>query len=320
MRSRIWRHALPLLAVLLASPALAEEKEPCWEQGFSCANLVYQGYTYPYPRESGSYLYANGGIYPYEKVTDNLTSDSTVRLPDGRVIEVKKLLKALGLEAKTNRNLVPVIGYGSNASPEQISRKLRTAQFRSGAVVPVMKGTLKDFDVTWTPVFVSYGTMPATLTPSPGTVVDIWVTWLDEEAVKLFDASEYSNPSGRPLYATARIKAGFAFDGPDPDAIDVFISCFGPLTIDGRTFALSAVPAEGRKFEAITSPEAVRAIMPKIGWDGDVLDLIYDNVISKKNRAARSTALKAYGALPDIPRAEGLDACKQSWEGAERPY
>ena len=321
MNSCLLPMAVMLVSALSASPATAEQNETCWDQGFSCANLVYQRDTYPYPREPGSYLYVNGGVYPYETVTDNLRGDSTVRLPNGRVMEVQALLKAIGLETKTNGKLVPVIGYGSNPAPAQIERKLNAKRFQGDVVVPVIKGTLKDFDVTWTPVFVSYGSMPSTLAPSQGTVVDLWVTWLDEETLQAFDGTEHANPSDRPLYVNSRIKgADYAFEGPDPENIDVFLSCFGPLTIDGKTYALSEVPAKERTFEAVTSPEAMMAVKPKIGWDKDVLSLLYDNVISDENRATRSAALKSYGALPVIPGAKGLEACKESWEGAEKPY
>ena len=310
-----------LAAPMLSSHALAADKAACWDRGFSCANLVYQGYTYPYEREEGSYLYVNGGVYPYVNVTDDLLGDSTVRLPHGQVMTVKALLAALGLEHKTGAKLSPVIGYGSNPAPTQINRKLNVKKFQGDVVVPVMKGTLKDFDVAWTPVFVSYGSMPATLTPSPGTDVDLWVTWLDDEAIQVFDGTEHDNPSGRPLYVNSTIKgADYQFEGPDPDNMQVYLSCFGPLTIDGKTYAVSLVPAKGRRFTPISSPEAVRAVMPALGWQGDVLDLIYDNVVSEQNRAKRSTALKSHGSRPDIPGAEGLESCKASWQGAEKPY
>jgi hypothetical protein len=321
MNSHLIRAALLLLAPLLSSHVLAAEKAPCWDQGFSCANLVYQGYTYPFERQDGSYLYVNQGVYPYVEVTDDPLGNSTVRLPHGQVIAAKALLATLGLGHKTSAKLSPVIGYGSNPAPAQITRKLNVKKFQGDVVVPVMKGTLKDFDVAWTPVFVSYGSMPSTLTSSPGTVVDLWVTWLDKEALQVFDGTEHDNPSGRPLYVNSTIKgADYQFEGPDPGNMQVYISCFGALTIDGKTYAVSLVPAEGRKFTPINSPEAVRAVMPTLGWKGDVLDLIYDNVVSQRNRATRSTALKPLGARPDIPGAEGLESCKASWAGAEKSY
>jgi len=46
---------------------------------------------------------------------------------------------------------------------------------------------LQDFDVACTPLFAPCGAMSATITPSPGTVVDVWVAWLDNHAI-LIDA------------------------------------------------------------------------------------------------------------------------------------
>ncbi|POF29453.1 hypothetical protein [Roseibium marinum] len=309
-----------LIAVLFPLEAEATEAE-CMKQGFSCANLVYQGFTYPYAREDGSYLYVNGGVYPYVDVTGNLLGDSTLRLPDNSVIAAAALLKALGIPVKADDEITPVIGFGSNPAPSQLARKFQVKKFSGDVVIPVMKGTLQDFDVVWTPVFVSYGSMPSTITPSNGTVVDVWVTWLDSEELKVMGNSEYSNTSKRPFYVRTTIAgAKYAFDGPDPDTMQVYISCFGPLKVDGKTYAVKSVPAKGRNFPDATSSEAIEKILPALGWKDSVLDLLYDNVVSPENRAERSTALKPYGSLPDIPGAKGLEACKASRTGNVDPY
>ena len=307
---------------LLACPlSEAHASKNCEDQGFTCANLVYQGFTYPYERPEESYLYVNSGVYPYHKVTNNLLGDSTVRLPDNNVITVEKLLTILGLEEKSGGKLSPVVGYGSNPAPVQLERKFTAKKFQGDVVVPVMKGQLKDFDVAWTPVFVSYGSMPSTITPSPGTTVDVWITWLDEDAITAMDGTEHANPAERPLYVKTTLKdAEYAFDGPEPAQMEVYVSCFGALTINGKTLAVKSVPARGRKFEPANSPEALGAVVPILGWELDVVQLLFDNVVSPRSRAERSTRLKPYGPFPDIPEAEGLAACKQSRAGAEKPY
>lgn len=313
--------ALVLLTITLAPPVPAFAKNACKELGGNCSHLVYRGFTYPYERLDTSYLYVNAGVYPYVTITDNLLGDSTVRMPDGTVIVVQTLLAKLGLSDKSNMKLAPVVGYGSNPAPSQLERKFRAKSLEGDVVVPVMKGSLKDFDVVWTPVFVSYGAMPSTITPSPGTEVDVWITWLDEKAVEAMDATEHADPARRPLYVRSILKnAEFNFDGPQPKAIDLYVSCFGPLTINGRTFAVEAVPAKGRSFHPVSSAEALAAVVPILEWEGDVIELLYDNVVSPQNRAERSTRLKPHGSFPEIPGASGLAACEQSRKGAEKPY
>lgn len=310
------------LVIATFAPREAEAKEAeCMKQGFSCANLVYRGFTYPYAREDGSYLYVNDGIYPYVDVTDNLLGDSTVRLPDNSVMAASALLKALGIPVKANDKITPVIGFGSNPAPSQLTRKFEAKNFEADVVVPVMKGTLQDFDVVWTPAFVSYGSMPSTITPSPGTVVDVWVTWLNSEELKIMGDSEHSNATERPLYVQTTIAgAKYAFDGPDPEAMQVYISCFGPLKVDGKIYSVSAIPAKGRHLPEATSSEAIEKVLPALGWKEGVLELLYDNIVSPENRAERTTALKPYGSLPHIPGAKGLEACKASRTGRADAY
>ena len=321
MTSRLFYAVALVFALMFAPQAPATAKNVCRDQGANCAHLVYRGFTYPYERLETSYLYVNAGVYPYVTITENLLRDSTVRLPDDSVVTVKKLLKKLGLQEKAKMTLSPVVGYGSNPAPAQLERKFRAKSLEGNVVIPVMRGSLKDFDIAWTPVFVSYGAMPSTITRSPGTEVDVWITWLDEEAVKEMDATERADPARRPLYVRSRLEgAEYQFDGPQPEAIELYVSCFGPLTINGKTYAVDAVPAKGRKFVPVSSPEALNTVLPILEWEGDVLELLYDNVVSPENRAERSTRLKSYGAFPDIPGAEGLAACKQSRIGAEKPY
>ena len=321
MTSRPFCAVVLAVALIFVTSGPASAKNTCLDQGSNCSHLVYRGLTYPYERLDTSYLYVNAGVYPYVTITDNLLGDSTVRLPDDSVITVEKLLAKLGLPEKSDITLAPVVGYGSNPAPAQLERKFRAKSLKGDVVVPVMKGRLKDFDVAWTPVFVSYGAMPSTITRSPGTEVDVWITWLDEEAVKAMDATERADPARRPLYVRSKLEgATYQFDGPQPEFIELYVSCFGPLTIDGKTYAVDAVPAKGRKFLPLSSPEALKAVLPILEWEGDVLELLYDNVVSPENRAQRSTQLKSYGSFPDLPGAEGLAACEQSRTGAEKPY
>ncbi len=310
---------LPFLFLTL--PAGAADGDVCVRHGHRCADLVYRGLTYPYERQPSSYLYINGGVYPYVDVTDDLLGASTVQLPDESVMEVAGLLQSLGLEDKVDAQLVPVIGYGSNPAPSQIARKFSARAYQGDVVVPVMKGVLHGFDVVWTPAFVTYGSMPATVAPSPGTDVDVWITWLEKGAEKAMDETEHSNPEERPLYVQATLDdARYSFDGPDPDQIGIYVSCFGPLAVDYETFAVSEVPARGRTIRTLTSPQAIAKVTPRLGWRGSVIDLIYSNVVDASARADRNARLRALGSLPVITGASNLDACQSSWEGPGKAY
>ena len=303
------------LALIGSSHGLAEA-EAC-TGGASCPDLVYQGLTYPYPREPGSYLFIDGGVYPYLQVTDRLLGDSTVRLPDGTEIGVADLLSDLGLKHIIDEDLVPAVGNGSNPAPSQLARKYAAQSISGGAVVPVMKGRLSGYDVVWTPVFVDYGSMPATITRSPGTEVDIWVTWLPEELVKQMSETE---GVGEALYALAELdNVDYAFDGPDPKTLQAYISCFGALTVDGEILAVDAVPALQRRFRPVSSSQALVRILPSIDWSGSVLELLYANVSDPQARAARSDGLRTLATIADDPNVKGMDSCAGSLDRPEPP-
>lgn len=297
--------------------AATAEGQECGS-GENCAGLVYQGFTYPYARQPGSYLFVDGDIYPYLQVTNALLGDSTVQLPDGSAVAASDLLASLGLAHLVDEALQPAIGYGSNPAPSQLARKYAKQSAIGSAAIPVMKGRLSGYDVVWTPVFVGYGSMPATITPSPGTDVDIWVTWLSKAFVEHMSETEHI---GESLYAFAELTGvDYAFDGPDPQKLRVYISCFGALTVGGETLAVASVPALQRRFRPVDSPTALTAIEATIGWQGSVLDLLYANVSEPEERARRSDKLKPLGKIADDPKAKGMESCTVGRTGPEKPF
>ena len=68
---------------------------------------------------------------------------------------------------------IPVLAVGSNRSPEQLLRK-----FSERDILPVTLIQLCDYDVVYAAHMASYGSIPAVLTRSPGTVIDIGINWL----------------------------------------------------------------------------------------------------------------------------------------------
>lgn len=135
------------------------------------------------------------------------------------------------------------------------------------------------------------------------------------------DTTEHSNPDDYPLYVVTTLEgANYVFDGPDPAGFSIYVSCFGPLEIDGTTYAVSSVPALDRRFQPVTGPEAMAAVLPHLGGPSGVLELLSSNVIDPDVRAARSVKLRSFGSLPDIAGTSGLEACRQSRVGPAKAY
>lgn len=282
-----------VLSLVLARPAEAAEAQ-CGPKNESCAELAYLALTYPYERLPGSYLFVDGGIYPYLSFGQHLLDDSTVRLPSGKAIAVRDLLNELGLAAEITKPQRAVIGYGSNPAPAQLSRKFAQHLIDEPAVIPVIKGQLKDFDIVWTPVFVGYGALPATIAPSPGTTVEIWVTWLDAAEFKRMDATEDAGS----LYAVAELPAeNYSFDGPQPDDLDFYFSCAGALTINGEALAVASVPATGRRFRGVDESGAIEAVLPTLSWTDSILELVTANLRDPAVRSAHNEIIKSLGSL-----------------------
>lgn len=282
-----------VLCAATIRPAGAAEAN-CAADPQDCAGLAYVALTYPYERLPGSYLYVDGGTYPYVAIGKHLLDDSTLRLPGGEVMTARKLLTDLGLAAEIDRPLKPVVGYGSNPAPSQLARKFAPGSFEGHAVVPVMKGELRDFDVVWTPLFVGYGALPATIAPSPGTTVEVWVTWLDAAAEARMDDSEGTGH----LYAVVDLPPGsYRFDGPDPETLAAYFACAGTLAPGGTALAVAGVPAIGRSFRAVDETGALAAVMPALGWTGSALELVMANLTDVGGRAARNEAIKGLGSF-----------------------
>jgi hypothetical protein len=276
----------------------------CEHQDLPCPALVQLGFTYPFAREPDSYLFLDGVVYPYAEVTDDLLGDSRVLLPDGSAITAHRLLRAFDLEAEAFEPQTPVIGYRSNASPIQLTNKFIVEDFPEIPVIPVMKGTIKDYDVVFAPHFVSYGAMPATIVPMPGTDAEIWVNWLDDAELAQMNSSEGAGG----LSAFGDLSAEWEVAGPDPDTMKVYVDCFGGLEVDGRLLALSAVAATGRTARAVPEPEALDAVLPTLGWRRSLFELLLANVTSERARDRHTGRIEELGVqfhdpnvTPEIP-------------------
>lgn len=194
--------------------------------------------------------------YPWERPARSyvLQSDRTElvdELPARRRDEV--LARFLRRDART-----PLLAIGSNAAPETLRRKLGHFPAPADRDVLVVAGHLHDFDIGPSAHLAVYGSMPATLFPSPGTRVRAAILWLTSAQFTQLTWTELS-------YAIGRLDTRFAADEPDFDAggVVAFVSRFGALCPDGDPAALAAVPARGRRAPALTQRRLLELVA---GW------------------------------------------------------
>lgn len=177
---------------------------------------------YPYPAHPEPYLFRDGRVEP--------------------------LPTALDVSA-----LTPVIAVGSNRAPAQLARKYRDQR----ATIPVTRLIARGLDVVYAAHMAGYGAVPATLAPSSGTEVELWITWLDRTALRRMDETEAVGVNYR------RDEQGLdvvTSDGPVPDRALVYNALRGCLTLDGRIVPLAAVPARGRAAPALSEREVLERL------------------------------------------------------------
>ncbi len=309
-RIGMWSHRLGLGAGLMViavcstgTPCGAEELQhpitslSCAPSTLTCEELVALGYAYPYAREPGSYLFINGAAYPYVELSNDLLAHGSVRV-GSTVVTTMKLLQTLGLADRITRRRTPVIGYGSNATVSALTRKYVAPSVTEPAVIPVTRARLRDYDVVWSPHLVFNGAMPATIVRSRGTVVEVWITWLDDlELKRMHDSEGVGTLYSYGTLSPSRLVSEVHLSEPP----HVYVDCFGALALDGVVQAVGRVPAKRRRFSAVDSEQAMQGVAPYIGWTDSVFALLLDNVQSPARRAERTQTLAALGRFIDDP-------------------
>lgn len=185
-------------------------------------------------------------------------------------------------------NRCPVLAVGSNMSPIQLARKFPGP--RDGTI-PVTKIRLLHFDSVYSTHFTSYGSIPATLFPSPGTEVSLFVTWLDEAQERHMHSTEIASEN----YHFCRLGDVQAKveNGPDLDHLYFYQSSRGALPVNGDPAPLSAVEAKNRRWKALSQDEIQEQARQDLAAHLDFAAFIEDNIENVENRRQRTDALHA---------------------------
>jgi hypothetical protein len=192
--------------------------------------------TYPWDRPEGSYRLTATGIEPLAAMSAAERDDAIAEYTAG----------------ETGRR--PLLAIGSNGAPEALGRKFAHFAEEDDRAVLVLSGRLHEFDVGYAAQPTLYGSMPATLFPSPGTAVGAAVLWVTPAQFTQLAWSELSYRLGRLATRFEVDEGGAAFD-----EVLVFVSRFGAFRVDGEPVALAAVPADGRTARPLTQEQALDA-------------------------------------------------------------
>jgi hypothetical protein len=201
---------------------------------------------------------------------------------------------------------LPLLAIGSNCAPEVLGLKFaHFAEERDRSLLG-LTGRLHGFDVGFAAQPALYGSMPATIFPSPGTEVGATVLWVTPAQFTQLAWSELS-------YRLGRLRARFEVDegGAVFEEVLVFVSRFGAFRVDGQAVAQASVPATGRSARALTQEQAldaaaVLALGPEAGAEALVRAIFEDfaglvpRLVETVNR--ESLPFAAEGWTPFAPR------------------
>jgi hypothetical protein len=191
-----------------------------------------------------------------------------------------------------------VLAFGSNAAPEVLRRKFRAEP--GGLRAPAVRSAIRDHDVVYSAHVSAYGSVPATLQVSPGTTATAFVLFLTERQLSVLARTE-------PNYRPAEL-SGFSCEletGAVLTSALAFLSRHGCLAVDGGEVALAAVEASGRRFPALSEPQAlehVRALLsPQTSIEKFIEGSVADVELAEQRTAAlRRTAKRFAGAAQTV--------------------
>ncbi len=202
--------------------------------------------SYPGRRPDTSFVFCGNHIVPIHETA-------------GKKIEESLNFHSDIAAAPSKQDRYMVVGYGSNACPAQLKSK-----FSESDPMPVLRATLNDCDVVYAPFFASYGSVPATITRSPGTTVDVWVNVLHEKQIEVMDASEGRGNH----YMLAEIDAGLTLkNGESFSPVYAYVGTGGVLCIDNQVISLAEVHATGRRFRALSQKDMLETLCGMLADD-----------------------------------------------------
>ncbi len=221
------------------------------------AQEILRAFLYPYAAPDHDFLFVNGAVLPLA--------------PDGMMDAI--------------RGRTPVLAVGSNRAPVQLARKF--AAPRHLDPVPVTVGWMDHHDIVYSAHMTGYGAIPATLAPSPGTGVQVAVTWLSSVQLTHMHATEsvpdhyqHQQIDGKNLHLDC---------GVPVDLIGSYQSTAGHVFDANDIFALAGIAATQRRFKPVTQWEMIAHIAMRAGqpMHPDFVLWLTDNIVMRKKLAGR---------------------------------
>ena len=230
--------------------------------------------SYPFPAPGRSYLFRDGVARPLESGT---------------------------AQAALFAARQPVIGHGSNRSPEQLRRK-----FGARVEIPVSRAWLRDYDVVYSAHVTQYGSIAANLQHTPGAVAEVYVTWLAEDQLGRMHETELGGENyyyGRLSGVSLGLEAGPVAALADAK---VYLSTRGCLARDGAPLGLAAVASKGRPHANLDQEGALELVRARHRPERELDPHILETIRDPAGRKALVAEMKADALPAEAPHFEIL--------------
>ena len=219
---------------------------------------IERALNYPYTAPDGSYLYDSGRAEAYRQ------------------------------HPAIAQQRFPVIGYGSNRSPERLLQKYP----EPGQQVPVEAAWLDGFDVVHAACIGSYAAIPATIAPSPGCRLPVKITWLSLFQLPAMHRSEGIGKAydfgvlNMPIDAEHSGRLSRAF---------VYVHRNGAFAPGGLPVPFAEIGSKGRPWPAMGQRLIQQSVADWLQPGASVEDFVSTNLGDRDLRLARSRQMAARG-------------------------
>ena len=187
---------------------------------------------------------------------------------------------------------IPVLAIGSNRSPEQLRRKFGDQDF-----LPVTCVKLCGYDVVYAAHMASYGSIPAALRRSPGTIIDIGINWLSRIQLERMHETEaigvnYNFGIASKLNILSRNEYRI-------HDVGCYLGSHGCLSLKKNPIALKEINARNRVFTALSQFEILGEIHSS-NSKGIPFEVWLKHLINHNDARRRITATCAQNAIKNI--------------------
>ena len=221
---------------------------------------ILRAVSYPYHIPCGPFLLTGAGCLPLNPETYALLKDLRRSACLPREGDAQSFLEVMEAGDRLGKDLLPVLAAGSNASPEQLGRKLAgTSDF----AIPLLHGHVRGWSSVYSGHVTRYGAVPATLFPDTHATTRLHCLLIPPRLLRIFNESE------GPQYKLQTLRGvSFFAAGPERSAqLEIveplaYISVRGAMRFSSATSSasplrLAPVRTEASEFAAASEAQAL---------------------------------------------------------------